>query len=181
MTAKPLSSKKNTKSQGATLLGPGDFPLGSAQSRAAARLRLQLIGVGGDAAFDCICFPEEEQPSFSFPIEVEIASKVNCPLHGAGFTPRFRLYFAKRFRGEVWKELSTCHSEQYRKAWFARFPPTLWPAEEEETAEGNIFLKLKDGSKVLAYEQPWRHSRSENEEVESPGATPAAKDHTHEE
>jgi hypothetical protein len=78
MTAKALSSKENNKRQGATLLGPGDFPLGSPQSRAAARLRFQLVGVGGDPAVDCICFPEYEQPSFGFPIEIEIASKALC-------------------------------------------------------------------------------------------------------
>jgi hypothetical protein len=125
MIAKPLSSKKNSKLQGATLLGPGDFPLGSAQSRAAARLRLQLVGVGGEPAFDCICFPEDERPSFGFLIEMEIASKVQCRVHGAEFTPLSHLYVAKRFREKLWKLLWTHHSEQYRRAWFARFPPEL--------------------------------------------------------
>jgi hypothetical protein len=44
----------------------------------------------------------------------------------------------------------TNHSDQYRKAWFASFPPELWPAEEE-TENGNIFLRLKDGTRLLAY------------------------------
>jgi hypothetical protein len=57
---------------------------------------------------------------------------------------------------KVWKDLWTRHTEQYRKAWFGRFPPELWPAEEEETEHGNIYLKLKDGSRLLAYESPWR-------------------------
>jgi hypothetical protein len=157
MTVKPLSSKKNSKSQGATLLGPGDFPLGSLQSRAAARLRLQLVGVGGEPAVDCICFPEEERPSFGFPIEIEIASKVMCPVHGVRFTPLLHLYTARRFREGLWTVLRTHHSEQYRKAWVARFPPALWPAEEEETEHGTIFLRLKDGSRLLAYEPAWRH------------------------
>jgi hypothetical protein len=52
--------------------------------------------------------------------------------------------------------LRTHHSEQYRKAWFARFPPELWPAEEEETEHGTIFLKLKDGSSLLACETAWK-------------------------
>ena len=48
--------------------------------------------------------------------------------------------------------MSTHHTEQYRKAWFASFPLQLWPAEEEETETGEIYLKLKDGSRLLAYE-----------------------------
>ncbi|MGD0758779.1 MAG: hypothetical protein ABR921_07740 [Candidatus Sulfotelmatobacter sp.] len=156
MTVKALSSKKNSESQGATLLGPGDFPLGSVQSRAAARLRLQLVGINGEPVFDCICFPEEEQPSFGFSVEMEIARKVNCPLHDAGFTPIPQLYIAKRFRQQIWKDLWSRHSDQYRKAWFARFPPDVWPAEEEETENGNISLKLKDGTRLLAYEPVWR-------------------------
>lgn len=163
MTAKPLSSKKDTKSQGATLLGPGDFPLGSPQSRAAARLRLQLVGVGGEPAVDCICFPEEERPSFGFPIEMEIASKVLCPVHGLRFTALSHLYVAKRFREKLWSDLPTHHSEQYRKAWFARFPPELWPAGEEKTEHGTLFLKLKDGSRLLAYEPAWSHSSADKE------------------
>lgn len=105
----------------------------------------------------------EEQPSFGFPIEVEIASKVLCPVHGAELTPLFHVYLAKRFREQLWKDLSIHHSEQYRKAWLARFPPELWPAVEEETEHGSIFLKLKDGSRLLAYEPTWRHSYTEME------------------
>lgn len=155
MIAKALSNKTNVRSQSATLLGPGDFPLGSAQSRAAARLRLQITGFGG-AASDCVCFPEQEQPSFGFPIEVEVANKVVCPVHGTRFTPLFHLYVAKRFRQKLWTDLRTDRSVQYRKSWFARFPPELWPAEEEETESGAIFLKLKDGSRLVAFEPAWR-------------------------
>lgn len=163
MTAKPLSSNKNTKTRGATLLGPGDFPLGSPQSRAAARLRLQLVGVGGEPAVDCICFPENEQPSFGFPIEMEIASKVLCPVHGLKFTPLFHLYVAKRFRERLWTDMTTQRSEQYQKAWLARFPPELWPAEEEETEHSTIVLKLKDGSRLLAFEPGWRRGYADDE------------------
>jgi hypothetical protein len=37
------------------------------------------------------------------------------------------------------------HSEQYRKAWFAGFPPELWPAEEV-LADGKTVSRLKDGT-----------------------------------
>jgi hypothetical protein len=158
MIVKPLISKGNGKSQGATVLGPGDFPLGSAQSRAAARFWLRSVGVGGKRAVDCICFPDKERPSFGFAIELEIAGKMLCPVHGMRFTPLSHLYVAKRFREKLWTDLGTHHSEQYRKAWFACFPSELWPAEEEETEEGKIFLKLKDGSRLLAYESTGRRN-----------------------
>ena len=105
---------------------------------------------------DCICFPEKERPFFGFPIEMEIASKVKCPLHGERFTSLFHLYVPKWLREKLWEHLATHHSEQYRRAWLASFPPDLWPAEEEETEEGKIFLKLRDGTRLLAYEPAWR-------------------------
>jgi hypothetical protein len=101
---------------------------------------------------DCICFPEKERPSFGFPIEMEIARKVQCPLHGERFKPLFHIYVPKWLRERSMEHLDRFHSEQYRKAWFAGFPPNLWPAEEEESEEGRIFLKLKNGTRLLAYE-----------------------------
>jgi hypothetical protein len=108
---------------------------------------------------DCICFPEKERPTFGFPIEMEIAGEVKCPLHGERFRPLFHLYTPKWLREKLWRHLATHlathHSEQYRRAWLASFPPDLWPAEEEETEEGKIFLKLRDGTRLLAYEPAW--------------------------
>ena len=104
----------------------------------------------------CICFPERERPSFGFPIEMEIAQTVKCPLHGQRFMPMFHLYVPIWLRERFWKDLATNHSEQYRKAWSASFPPELWPAEEEEIETGEIYLKLKDGSRLLAYEPDWK-------------------------
>jgi hypothetical protein len=60
--------------------------------------------------------------------------------------------------------LWTHHSEQYRKAWFASFPPDLWPAVEEETDDGRTILRLKDGSTLLALSQL---GRPEHELVEA--------------
>ena len=65
--------------------------------------------------------------------------------------------------------MTTQRSEQYRKAWLARFPPNLWPAEEEETEHGAIFLKLKDGSRLQAYEPVWRHANDERNRSVSRG------------
>ena len=107
---------------------------------------------------DCICFPEKERPSFGFPIEMEIAGKVKCPLHGERFTALFHLYVPKWLREKTWECLTTLHSAQYRKAWFASFTPDLWPADEEETEDGKIFLRLMDGSKLLAYEPSYERS-----------------------
>jgi hypothetical protein len=104
---------------------------------------------------ECLCFPENEPPFFAFEIELDMLTRVKCPLHGERFKPMFRLYVAKWLRVKQPKLLWTHHSEQYRKAWFASFSPNLWPATEEEDSSGRIFLKLKDGTRLLASEPAW--------------------------
>lgn len=99
---------------------------------------------------ECLCFPENEPPFFAFEIELEMLTRVKCPLHGERFKPMFRLYVAKWLRVKQALHLWTHHSEQYRKAWFASFPADLWPAEEEETEDGRTLLRLKDGTTILA-------------------------------
>ena len=104
---------------------------------------------------DCICFPENESPFFAFDIELEFLTRVRCPLHGERFKPLYHLYVAKWLRAKQPQLLWTHHSEQYRRAWFVSFPQDLWPAEEEEDPSGRIFLKLKDGTRLLASEPAW--------------------------
>jgi hypothetical protein len=100
----------------------------------------------------CICFPKKEQPFFGWPIEEHIAAKLKCPLHGERFkSPQFFVYVAKWLREKLPKLLWSRHSEQYRKAWFASFPPELWPAEEDET-NGPLCLKLKNGTRLSVNE-----------------------------
>lgn len=108
---------------------------------------------------DCICFPATEQPFFGFPIEEDIAFLVKCPLHGDRFRwPRFCLYAAKwRREGELVRRQRL--SAQYQKAWAASFPSDLWPAEEEETDEGT-YLRLKDGTRLLAHEFAWKKNKT---------------------
>ena len=122
--------------------------------RAEESLKAQCI-----FSVDCICFPQNEHPTFSFPIEMEIAGRVKCPQHGERFTPLIHIYVPMWLREKFAEQLTTFHSEQYWKAWFASFPPELWPAEEEETNDGKIFLKLKDGTRLLAFEPAWKRSR----------------------
>jgi hypothetical protein len=93
---------------------------------------------------DCLCFPPHEQPFFGFPIEEKIADEVKCPLHGDRFMHFFRLYVPP-WRRESEKKRWPRLSQQYHKAWFASFPPELWPAEEEPV-EGKVVLRLKDGT-----------------------------------
>jgi hypothetical protein len=104
---------------------------------------------------ECLCFPENEPPFFAFEIELEMLTRVKCPLHGRRFKPLYRIFVAKWLRAKQPHHLWTHHSEQYRKAWFASFAPNLWPAEEEEDPNGRIFLKLKDGTRLLASEPTW--------------------------
>ncbi len=100
---------------------------------------------------DCICWPENEYPFFGFDIEREIAARVECPVHSKrSFWRVYHLYIPKWLREKEPARL-LCRSPQYQKAWNATFPPELWPAEEEETENGEIFLRLKDGTRLLAW------------------------------
>ena len=98
---------------------------------------------------DCICFPEKEQPFFCSPSEEPVAAKVKCPLHGNRFNqPVFHVYVSQ-WRREKEPARRQRLSAQYRKAWEASFPTELWPAvPEEETEDGKIFFRLKDGTKL---------------------------------
>ena len=123
MNSKSLSVKNNAESQGATVFGPGDFPIGSPESRAAARLRLQGIGVTGERSSACICFPEDEQPFFCSPSEEPVAARVKCPLHGNRFKQPVRHIYVSRWLAEKEPARRQRRSVQYRKAWAASFPP----------------------------------------------------------
>src|SRR5437588_9021337 len=101
---------------------------------------------------DCTCWPDNEPPFFGFAVMREIAAQVECPVHGKrSFTPLRHLYAAKWLRERQQQYLSL-RSPQCQEAWNASFPPELWPAEEEESADGEIFLRLKDGTRLLACE-----------------------------
>jgi hypothetical protein len=96
----------------------------------------------------CICFPKDDPPWFGWPIEEQVAARLKCPLHGERFKrSHFYIYVAQWLREKLPQLLSSRHSSQYRKAWFAGFPPELWPAEEDES-DGPLCLKLKDGTKL---------------------------------
>jgi len=98
---------------------------------------------------ECICFPEKEQPFFVYSVQESIAAAVKCPLHGNRFKqPIFHIYVSKWQRDRQEQFLES-RSPQYRKAWDAAFPRELWPGVEERMDDGNIYLRLKDGSRLL--------------------------------
>jgi len=101
---------------------------------------------------DCTCFPANEQPSFCFPIEEEIADQIKCPLHGQRFRHQLHIYVSKWYREKSAEVFRQRMGKQHQKAWLASFPPDLWPAEEQELEDGTIFLRLKNGSRILAFE-----------------------------
>jgi hypothetical protein len=138
MISKPLNSKENHERQRATVLSPGDFPLGSPQSRAAARFWLLRVGVAGESPSDCICFPENEPPFFGFPSEEEAAATVKCPLHGNRFKQTTFQIYVPKWRRESEPIRRQRLSAQYQKAWLASFPPESGPAEKEETSDGRL-------------------------------------------
>jgi hypothetical protein len=98
----------------------------------------------------CICFPENEPPFFNWPVEQEIAARVKCPLHGDRFKAvKFFVYVSQWLREKQPILMQTHHSEQYRKAWDAGFPPNLWSAQEVLSDE-LATLRLKDGTALSA-------------------------------
>src|SRR5215472_13355156 len=96
-----IESKKKQEVLTATTIGPGDFPLGSLQSRAAARLRLQEIGKTGKGSASCICFPEDEQPFFCSAGEERIAAAVKCPCTGSDLARRISMFTSSVVTGET--------------------------------------------------------------------------------
>jgi NAD(P)-dependent dehydrogenase (short-subunit alcohol dehydrogenase family) len=73
-----------------------------------------------------------------------------APLHGVRVQKSFQIYVAGWLRKKLPGLLWTHHSPQFRRAWFATFPESLWPAVEERTDDGRTLLGLKDGTKLLA-------------------------------
>ena len=125
---------------------PGDFPIGSLQSRAAARSLLDTM-----PARQCICFPPDEPPDLALKAEIEAAKAVRCPIHGDRFselTPT--IYIAAQFRHpthlhpERWMEAS----RQYVKAMEASFPPDRWSAQEIVDPDDSVRLVLRDGTVI---------------------------------
>jgi hypothetical protein len=144
-----MANKGNGPRLAATNSGPkpGDFPLGSLESRAAARSTID--GMGGR---DCICFPPNEPPHLQLKAEIEAAKAVRCPLHGARFSQLApAVYTAARYTRPAHLEPESrlaWHSKQYVKALKASFPPDRWPATEVAEPDGSTRLVLKDGTEI---------------------------------
>ena len=95
---------------------------------------------------ECICFPDQEQPTFYWRVEWEIAARLKCPVHGDRFRlVPFRWFYVADWILEKPDAFLAYRSPKFRKAWYASFPPELWPAREI-SIDGKGFLELKDGS-----------------------------------
>lgn len=151
---KPVDSQGDGRPLPATHLGPkpGDFPIGSLESRAAARSMLDTM-----PARQCVCFPTDEPPDLALKAEIEAAKAVRCPIHGNRFGELAAvIYVAAQFRQpthlnpERWK----WHSPQYKKAMDASFPPDRWPAQEIVDSDGGVRFVLKDGTEIHRISPP---------------------------
>src|SRR5580704_799431 len=124
---------------------PGDFPIGSIESRATARAMLE-----GIRNSDCICFPTDVPPAVVLSAEREAAKAVLCPIHGlrfAGFAPY--IYRPEQRPAHLQEEEWNYHSAQYIKAMRASFPLDRWPATEIRETDGTARFVLKDGTEIL--------------------------------
>jgi hypothetical protein len=124
---------------------PGDFPVGSIESRATARAMLDAI-----ENRDCICFPVNEPPAVVLSAEREAVKAALCPIHGLRFA-RFApfIYRPERRPTHLREEEWNCHSAQYIRAMRASFPLDLWPATEIRETDGTARFVLKDGTEIL--------------------------------
>ncbi len=101
-------------------------------------------------------------------MELEIAARVKCPIHGDR-SRTWGFLFSPKWHREREEIRGEGLSPQFQKAWLASFPADLWPAEEEETADG-IYLRLKDALGLWEMssvaEEPKRGRLGQNELVE---------------
>jgi hypothetical protein len=67
---------------------------------------------------ECICFPQNEQPFFGFPLEEQIAAKMKCPHHGDRFRPIFHIYVPK-WRRDNKKKVRWFENESIHFLWTA--------------------------------------------------------------
>ena len=129
---------------------PGDFPLGSLESRAAARAMLGTV-----TAKDCICFPLEEPPDLELKPEIESARAVRCPLHGERFSRLApTIYRVILVPAHLNRPCWDWHSPQYIKAMEASFPSDRFPASRVEDPDGAVRFVLKDGTEIHRLRPP---------------------------
>jgi hypothetical protein len=123
---------------------PSDFPLGSVESRAAARAMLNHL-----AYSQCICFPADEPPDLDLREEIEAAQAVKCQLHGDRFRQLApQMYRAIKVPVHLDSGWRAWRSPQYVKAIDASFTSDLWPAEKIVEPDGAARFVLKDGREI---------------------------------
>jgi len=143
-TDKPLPYEKNRVPR------PGDFPLGSIESRATARAML-----GVTALSDCICFPADDPPDLQLMAERDAAQSVVCPIHGRRFASfALTIYRAIRRPAHLPENNWKWRSAQYIRAMRASFPTDRWPAAEIHENDRTVRFVLKDGTEIFRTEPP---------------------------
>lgn len=134
----------------------------------------QVAEARSRSSAECICFPLNEPPFFGFPIEMDIASRVKCPLHGDRLKCRFDYIYVSKWRRETEPRRRQTLSAQHQKAWAASFPSDLRPAEEAEADDGT-YLRLKDGTRLLALEFEWKKNQASKPLTLLSGSTETAQ------
>jgi hypothetical protein len=106
---------------------------------------------------DCICFPPHEPPDLVLQAEIEAATAVRCPIHGARFSRLApMIYVAAQYRqpAHLHPERRKWRSPQYIKAMDASFPPDRWPAQKFVDPDYGMRFVLKDATEIHRISPP---------------------------
>ena len=73
-------------------------------------------------AIGCVCFPENEKPSFVFPVMEEMAIRVLCPIHGVRLQKSYQVYVSEWLRKSYQTFCGRTTVPNFEKPGLPRFP-----------------------------------------------------------